>query len=364
MQGLIDFSGTLSGAISGEGGGGDVPVITATATVDNNTGVPECNVTRTGSDTNPNFNFAFKNIKGATGATGANGQNGSDGVDGISPTIDIESITGGTRVTIADAEHPSGQTFDVMNGLNGQNGSDGINGTNGISPTVSISTLSDPSGHAVTITDATHPSGQTFNVMDGERGAQGIQGIQGEKGDTGAGLPIGGNIGQIIQKSTIDNFATEWVNNSAGIQSFDDTNCEIISHNTTQLALEDLDAECFSINASLTQKVGNTPTLLLYDTVTNAYSESSPKNISLLNGKKLSDYKWLVFRMDTGGQYNTYSASHCLPTTLFVTDTVLVFNYPTSGTPVQVRCRYNNDTSVDAWGNDSSNRVLAIYGVN
>ena len=254
MQGLIDFSGTLSGAISGEGGGGDVPVITATATVDNNTGTPECSVTRTGTDENPNFNFAFKNIKGATGATGANGQNGSDGVDGISPTVEIDSITGGTRVTISDAEHPSGQTFDVMNGQNGQNGSDGINGTNGISPTVTISTLSDPSGHAVTITDATHPSGQTFNVMDGERGQQGIQGIQGEKGDTGAGLPIGGNIGQIIQKATADNFATEWVNNSAGIQSFDDTNCEIISHSTTQLALEDLDAECYAINSSLAKK--------------------------------------------------------------------------------------------------------------
>lgn len=258
MQGLIDFSGTLSGAISGEGGGGDVPVITATATVDNNTGTPECSVTRTGTDENPNFNFAFKNIKGATGATGANGQNGSNGVDGISPTVEIDSITGGTRVTISDAEHPSGQTFDVMNGQNGQNGSDGINGTNGISPTVSIATLSDPSGHAVTITDATHPSGQTFNVMDGERGQQGIQGIQGEKGDTGAGLPIGGNIGQIIQKSTVDNFATEWVNNSAGIQSFDNTNCEIISHSTTQLALEDLDAECYAINSSLTQKTTQT----------------------------------------------------------------------------------------------------------
>lgn len=273
MQGLIDFSGTLSGAISGEGGGGDVPVITATATVDNNTGTPECSVTRTGTDENPNFNFAFKNIKGATGATGANGQNGSNGVDGISPTVEIDSITGGTRVTISDATHPSGQTFDVMNGQNGQNGSDGINGTNGISPTVTISTLSDPSGHAVTITDATHPNGQTFNVYDGERGAQGIQGVQGEKGDTGAGLPNGGNIGQIIQKSTVDNFATEWVNNSAGIQSFDDTDCHIISHSTTQLALEDLDAECYAINASLTNKLLIGRSTITGDNTTNKVSK-------------------------------------------------------------------------------------------
>ena len=50
------------------------------------------------------------NIKGATGATGA---------DGVSPAVTISSITGGHRVNITDRTHPSGQNFDIMDGLNG-----------------------------------------------------------------------------------------------------------------------------------------------------------------------------------------------------------------------------------------------------
>lgn len=47
------------------------------------------------------------NIKGATGATGA---------DGVSPAVTISTITGGHQVKITDASHPSGQTFNVMDG--------------------------------------------------------------------------------------------------------------------------------------------------------------------------------------------------------------------------------------------------------
>ena len=47
------------------------------------------------------------NIKGATGATGA---------DGVSPAVTISTITGGHQVKITDASHPSGQMFNVMDG--------------------------------------------------------------------------------------------------------------------------------------------------------------------------------------------------------------------------------------------------------
>ena len=53
---------------------------------------------------------------GPTGAQGPSGSNGADGDDGVSPTISITNIAGGHRVTITDAEHPSGQSFDVMDG--------------------------------------------------------------------------------------------------------------------------------------------------------------------------------------------------------------------------------------------------------
>lgn len=53
---------------------------------------------------------------GQTGPAGKDGKDGSPGADGISPSITITDITGGHRVTITDAEHPDGQTIDVMDG--------------------------------------------------------------------------------------------------------------------------------------------------------------------------------------------------------------------------------------------------------
>lgn len=41
---------------------------------------------------------------------------GATGTEGISPTVSISSITGGHAVTITDADHPGGQTFYVMDG--------------------------------------------------------------------------------------------------------------------------------------------------------------------------------------------------------------------------------------------------------
>ena len=49
-------------------------------------------------------------IKGSTGATGA---------DGYSPAVTITNITGGHQVKITDKDHPTGQTFNVMDGSNG-----------------------------------------------------------------------------------------------------------------------------------------------------------------------------------------------------------------------------------------------------
>ncbi len=54
--------------------------------------------------------------KGDTGETGATGETGPTGPDGVSPTVAISTITGGHRVTITDATHPNGQSFDVMDG--------------------------------------------------------------------------------------------------------------------------------------------------------------------------------------------------------------------------------------------------------
>ena len=156
------------------------------------------------------------------GTTTGEIHNGADGTDGVSPEVTVGSITGGHRVTITDAEGE--HTFDVMDGIDGKDGkdgkdgatgatpdiyttavglaagenpyahvsgtieqplitfgipagqagkdgkdgTDGTDGTDGVSPDVTIASIA--GGHSVTITDADHPAGQTFNVMDGAQG--------------------------------------------------------------------------------------------------------------------------------------------------------------------------------------------------
>ena len=78
----------------------------------------------------------------------------TNGADGYSPVVTITEISGGHRVTITDKTHPVGQSFDVTDG------------TNGVSPEVTITEIT--GGHRVTITDEDHPLGQSFDVMDGE----------------------------------------------------------------------------------------------------------------------------------------------------------------------------------------------------
>lgn len=74
-------------------------------------------VTNSGTSTDPIFNFGIpKGDTGAAGQNGTNGTNGTNGQDGVSPAVTITSITGGHTVTITDATHPSGQSFNVMDG--------------------------------------------------------------------------------------------------------------------------------------------------------------------------------------------------------------------------------------------------------
>lgn len=86
-------------------------------------------VTNTGTDTDPVFHlFIPRGAKGETGATGATGPQGetgptgpqgptgATGADGFSPIVTITTISGGHRVTIVDEDHPTGQSFDVMDG--------------------------------------------------------------------------------------------------------------------------------------------------------------------------------------------------------------------------------------------------------
>ena len=185
MNGIIGFDGTLEGSVNAGGGGGTVPEIYADATVDNNTGTPAVTVTRTEipgvSDT---FHFAFQNLKGETGSAGSQGIQGIQGIPG--------------------PEGPQGPR-----GFTGQTGSAGPAGSDGYSPVVTIAAIT--GGNRVTITDETHPLGQSFDVMNGIDGSDGQTGPQGPQGNPGQGVPTGGTDGQILAKNGSSDYQTRWI---------------------------------------------------------------------------------------------------------------------------------------------------------
>ena len=131
---------------------------------------------------------------GAAGADGKDGKDGSDGQDGYSPTAAVSKSGGTATITITDKNGTT--TAQVSDGQNGTNGTDGADGQDGVSPEISITDIT--GGHRLTITDAEHPSGQTVDVMDGTDGSPGV------------GVPSGGTTGQVLQKTSGTDYATQW----------------------------------------------------------------------------------------------------------------------------------------------------------
>lgn len=98
-----------------------------------------------------------------------NGQlQGASGQDGFSPTVAVEAVTNGNKVTITDKT--GAHEFTVRDGekgdtgATGATGAPGADGEDGFSPTVAVSDIT--GGHRVTFTTAT--GNTSFDVMDGE----------------------------------------------------------------------------------------------------------------------------------------------------------------------------------------------------
>ena len=230
MEGNLSFSGILNGEISGDGGGGVTPHVTATAQVDANTGTPTVTVTRTGTDENPNFNFAFQNLKGEQGAAGAQG---------------IQGVPGATGAT-----GPQGPR-----GFTGETGATGPQGPAGDSPVVSASATIDSSvGTPSVSVTKTGPQLQPnfafeFHNLKGATGSQGPTGQtgpQGPEGPAGVGIAQGGTTGQFLKKAGAGDYLTEWGDIAASEVTYDNTDSGLAATDTQ----EAIDA----LSNSLTQK--------------------------------------------------------------------------------------------------------------
>lgn len=141
---------------------------------------------------------------GATGATGAQGKQGIQGIpgekgaDGVSPTVTVEAITGGHKVSITDVGGT--QSFDVLNGAKGEQGvageagakgepgergADGAKGDPGTAATITIGSVISGAEASVENAGTANAAVLNFVLPKGDTGLQGAAGEPGAKGDTG-----------------------------------------------------------------------------------------------------------------------------------------------------------------------------------
>ena len=119
---VTDKSGTTSASVK-NGTDGVTPNVSATATVDNTTGTPSVQVTKSGTAEAPAFNFDFSGIKGETGK-------GTKGDDGFSPIANVQQTEAGATITVTDK---SGTTSASV-----KNGTDGTKGDPGVTPSIAV----------------------------------------------------------------------------------------------------------------------------------------------------------------------------------------------------------------------------------
>ena len=120
--------------------------------------------------------------------------------DGFAPIVRITTIPGGHRVTVIDAEHPQGQSFDVMDGVDGQDGTDGQDGQDGQDgadgedgTSIIVKAVNTVPGGVNLVLEDRNGDHTIFltNGPEGPQGATGPQGPQGATGTTGATGPAG-----------------------------------------------------------------------------------------------------------------------------------------------------------------------------
>ena len=239
------------------GSDGITPVISASASASNTTGVPSVTVTKTGTDAAPNFDFVFENLKGERGVpgpTGESGPQGPSGNDGVTPNItatgSVTNTTGVPSVTITKTGTDLAPTFDFAftnikgeQGVQGEAGRNGADGADGTTPIISATASVDD---AVGIPNVVITRSGTDAAPNYDFAFHNLKGTQGNPGE---GVPSGGTTGQVLAKQSATDYDADWetlvVPSTAAEISFDNTG--------TGMAATDVQDAVTELKSNLTQ---------------------------------------------------------------------------------------------------------------
>lgn len=163
--------------------------------------------------------------QGEQGPKGDKGDTGAKGADANPLTATAATIADGTQVTISYTS--GGDPLAQFNVLNGAQGASGQKGADGISPIVELTEIHDSvypqGGWNVKITDAEHQSGQTFQIFNGIDGqgatvdlieGNGIQ-ITHEEGTTNYAISVSANYALKSELPDVSDMATQTYANNA-----------------------------------------------------------------------------------------------------------------------------------------------------
>lgn len=218
-----------------DGADGVTPNITATGSVTNTTGTPSVTITKTGTDAAPNFDFAFVNIKGATGSAGPQGPQGvpgEQGADGVTPlisaTASVTNTSGVPSVTVTKTGTDYTPNFDFAfenlkgdTGAQGAPGANGADGADGVTPIISATaSVDDAVGIPnVVITRSGTDAAPNYDFA--------FHNLKGTQGNPGQGVPSGGTTGQVLAKQSGTDYDAAWeslvIPSTAAEISFDNT---------------------------------------------------------------------------------------------------------------------------------------------
>ena len=111
IQGIQGVQGP-AGQDGTDGVDGVTPSITGIATVGSSIGTPTVTVTKSGTDVEPTFTFAFDGLKGETGATGQTGATGATGpVPVVNAVATVDAQVGTPTVTVTKSGTDASPTF-------------------------------------------------------------------------------------------------------------------------------------------------------------------------------------------------------------------------------------------------------------